>query len=452
MLPIIGLIMERSRSLPALRKQIGQIENTMKVALLLIIVCCSAPYSIAAQSLPLTEADKVGFSSKRLKIMHDWLQAKIRDGLHAGAVSLIAKDGKIVDWKSYGYRDLKTRDPMEKNDIFRIFSMTKVIVSVAALQLYEKGVIQLNDPVSKFIPEIDTMKVYVSGKGDQMVLEEQKVKMTIKHLLTNTSGIPYEFTAGDALYDIWKGHEEFYQGSGSGFIRELVKKTLAHQPAERFTYGSSTDVLGLVIEAVSGMSLGEYLDKNILAPLGMGDTFFEVPASKRERLVSLYTHQEGELKHLVPADRSEWYTVPPKNGERMTGIESGGGGLYSTASDYAVFAQMLLNQGIYNGVRILSPKTVESMTSNHLEGLGDGTHQFNDFEGFGLGVSVRVSLPAGNTLGSLGQYGWNGGFTTFYSADPKEGLFSILLLQHDPYDQHGIFPHFPNLYYQSLLE
>ncbi len=424
----------------------------MKAALLLIIACCFAPFSIAAQSLPFTEPEKVGFSSERLKIMHDWLQAKIRDGLHAGAVSLIAKDGKIVDWKSYGYRDLETRDPMEENDIFRIFSMTKVMVSVAALQLYEQGVFQLTDPVSKFIPEIGSMKVYVSGTDDQMVLEEQEIKITIKHLLTNTSGLPYEFTAGDALYDIYSRHEEYYQSTGNGFIRELVKKPLAHQPGERFTYGMSTDVLGLVIEAASGMSLGEYLAKHIWAPLGMEDTFFEVPASKRERLVSLYTHEEGQLKHLVPADQSEWYTVPPKDGERMTGIESGGGGLYSTASDYAIFAQMLLNRGLYNGVRILAAKTVDLMTSNHLEGLGDGTHQFNDFEGFGFGVSVRVSLPAGNTLGSLGQYGWNGGFTTFYSADPKEDLFSILLLQHDPYDQHGVFHHFQNLYYQALVE
>ncbi len=424
----------------------------MKAALLLIIACCSAPLSVAAQSLPLTEPDKVGISSARLIIMHDWLQAKIRDGLHAGAVSLIAKDGKIVDWKSYGYRDLETRDPMDPNDIFRIFSMTKVMVSVAALQLYEQGVFQLTDPVAKFIPEIDTMQVYVSGKDEQMVVEEQKVKITLKHLLTNTSGLPYEFTAGDALYDIYSHHEEYYQGTGNGFIRELVKKPLAHQPGERFTYGMSTDVLGLVIEAASGMSLGEYLDKHIWSPLGMEDTFFEVPASKRERLVSLYTHEAGQLKHLVPADRSEWYTVPPTDGQRMTGIESGGGGLYSTAADYAIFAQMLLNRGVYNGVRILSAKTVESMTSNHLQGLGDGTHQFNDFEGFGLGVSVRVSMPPGNTLGSLGQYGWNGGFTTFYSADPQQGLISILLLQHDPYDQHGVFPYFQDLYYQALVE
>ncbi len=424
----------------------------MKFISFIIIVCCFAPFSIAAQSLPFTEPEQVGFSSERLSVLHDWLQAKIDHGLHAGAVSLIARDGKIVDWKSYGYRDLATQDPMDNNDIFRIFSMTKVVVSVAALQLYERGVFQLTDPVARFIPEIDTMKVYVSGQGDQMVLEQQRTQMTIKHLLTNTSGLPYEFTAGDALYDIYKHHEEYYQSTGSGFIRELVKKPLAHQPGERFTYGMSTDVLGLVIEAASGMSLGEYLDKHIWSPLGMKDTFFEVPSSKRERLVSLYTHEQGQLKHLVPTDKSEWYTVPPKDGERMTGIESGGGGLYSTASDYAVFAQMMLNRGVYNGVRILSAETIELMISNHLQGLGDGTHQFNDFEGFGLGVSVRVSLPAENTLGSLGQYGWNGGFTTFYSADPKEGLFAIHLFQHDPFDQHGIFPYFQNLYYQSLVE
>ena len=150
----------------------------MKVTSLLIIACCFVPFSIAAESLPHTEPEKVGYSSLRLKVMHDWLQEKVTDGLHAGAVSLIVREGKILDWKSYGYRDLETMDPMQEDDIFRIFSMTKVVVSVAALQLYEKGAFQLTDPVSKFIPEIDNMKVYVSGKGDQMVLEEQKEKIT----------------------------------------------------------------------------------------------------------------------------------------------------------------------------------------------------------------------------------------------------------------------------------
>ena len=414
------------------------------------IVCafCTVFSLVAGPTLTESKPEEAGYSPERLEVMHQWLESKIDEGLHAGAVSLIVKDGKIIDWQTYGYRDLENKDAVKKDDIFRIFSMSKVMTSVAALTLFEQGKFQLTDPVSKYIPEIAKMRVYVSGGGDALVLEDQKTAMTIKQLFTHTTGIPYDFSVEGPLFEIYKNYEEFREETGEGFIRELVKKPLVHQPGARPTYGMSTDVLGRLVEVISGQTLGAYMKEHLLGPLGLEDTFFEVPEDKKNRLVALYTYEEGKLRKMD----TEKDSVIPVDGSRLVGIESGGGGLYSTAKDYAIFAQMLLNGGEYDGVRILSPKTVELMTSNHLEGMGDETHMFNDYEGFGLGVSVRISLSKGNALGSIGQYGWTGAATTFYNADPEENLFAILLIQHMPYDQHGLFPYFQNLYYQAMEE
>ena len=395
-----------------------------------------------------TEAN--GYSAERLERLHQTIQGSIDRGEYAGAVSLIARDGKTVDWKAYGHRDLAKQEAMEKNDIFRIFSMTKIMVSAAALILHEEGKFLLSDPVSKYIPELAEMKVYEGGEGDSLELVALSRPITIKHLFTHTSGITYDFTAPEELKPLYQKYPVFEQQSSEDFISELVKIPLVDQPGEKMTYGMSTDVLGCLIEVISGQSLGAFMKERLFDPLGLADTGFTVPPEKLDRLALLYTTKEGALSHLAPFEKNQ--ENPPADGSRIAGFESGGGGLYSTAGDYLRFGQMLLNGGELDGVRILSRKSIEIMTANQLEGLEDPTHMFSDSDGFGLGVSVRESLARGNAFGSVGQFGWTGAATTYFSADPKERTIAILLVQHMPYDEYGLFPLFNNLHYQAIID
>jgi CubicO group peptidase (beta-lactamase class C family) len=420
-----------------------------RTALLALAITVTAAHA-AEKPLPKASPQAHGYSPERLERLHDAIQERIERGEYAGAVSLIARDGKTVDWKAYGYRDLELRDAMETNDIFRIYSMTKVMVSAAALILLEEGEFLLGDPVSKYIPEMVEVKVHKGGKGDALELEELSNPITIRHLFTHTSGLAYDFSAPEELKPFYQAGQLFEQENGEAFIRELVKIPLVHQPGERMTYGVSTDVLGRLIEVVSGQSLGGFMKERLFDPLGMADTGFTVPAEKLDRLALLYTTREDELVHLVP-DEENWFN-PPVDGSCIAGFESGGGGLYSTAGDYLRFGQMLLNGGELDGVRILSRKSIEIMTANQLEGLEDPTHMYSESDGFGLGVSVRESLARGDLLGSIGQYGWSGAATTYFNADPKERTVVLLLVQHMPYDQHGIFPFFNNLHYQAIID
>ena len=391
-----------------------------------------------------------GYSAERLERLHEVIQASVDRGEYAGAVSLIARDGKTVDWRSYGYRDLDKREAMKKDDIFRIYSMTKVIVSAAALILHEEGKFLLSDPVSKYIPDMAEMKVYQGGEGDSMELVELSNPITIKHLFTHTSGITYDFTAPAELKPLYEIYPVYAQQSSEDFITELVKLPLAHQPGEKMTYGMSTDVLGRLIEVISGKSLGVFMKERLFDPLGLVDTGFTVPPEKLDRLALLYTTRDNTLMHLAPDDENQDHL--PVDGSKVAGFESGGSGLYSTAGDYLRFGQMLLNRGELNDVRILSRKSIEIMTTNQLEGLDDPTHMYSESDGFGLGVSVRASLARGELLGSVGQYGWNGAATTYFSADPKERTIAILLVQHMPFDEHGLFPLFNNLHYQAIVD
>jgi len=395
-----------------------------------------------------------GYSGQRLERLHTGIQAFINDGRYAGAVTLIARNGKVVDQRAYGFKDLASDTPMKVNSIFRIFSMTKSITSVCILQLYEEGKLDLNDPVSKFIPEMAQMKVFAGGTTENLVLEDQKHVMTIRELLTHTAGIPYAFSAGKNLEPFYNKNACLMQKTSAGFIHELVKCPLVFQPGTKFLYGMNIDVLGVVVERISSQSLSEYMQENIFTPLGMMDTAFTVPKNKLNRLVTLYTRDRAGLKpHEHKWDTSLNPIVDPNsNGGMICGIYSGGAGLYSTIQDYYAFAQMLLNKGQYNGVRILSPRTVELMTANHLNGIGDGTHMWSDYEGFGLGVEVRIKYAGGKTLGSLGNFGWDGAASTYYKVDPVQHAIEMIFLQYMPYDPYHIFQKFHVLHYQSMVK
>ncbi len=416
----------------------------MKQLSLLISTCLFA-ISVLAEPLPKASPERLGFDAARLAKMRSMVQKYISEGKHAGAISLIVRNGKVADLATYGYRDLAKREPMTPDTIVRIYSMSKIITSAAALSLIEEARLTLDTPVTNYIPEFVNLRVLTGGTAENPTLEDVKKVMTVKHLLTHTAGFGYEFSGSEALRklyakaDMWNESVNFKE-----FIRRLAKLPLAHQPGETFTYGVNTDVLGYLVQVVSGQPLEEFLQQRVFTPLKMTDTGFDVPAEKISRLAKLYENgPDGALREVPKAPYGTY-------AEAGKGFPSGGGGLFSTARDYFRFGQMLLNGGELDGNRVLGRKTVELMTVNHLTFLEKGTLDPRGSEGFGLGGSVKLDLSKGNTLGSVGQFGWNGAATTTFSIDPREKTVALLLVQHLPYNQHGIFEKFHTLFYHSL--
>ncbi len=418
----------------------------MKRAYLLflcVLVLCS---SLNAQPLPRGVPEKAGFSTERLGKMHAMIQSFIDGGKHAGAISAVARNGKLVDFKTYGYRDLEARAPMQPDTIVRIYSMSKVITSVAVLQLFEEGRFALDDPVTRFIPALQNLKVCTGGTVENPTLVDAKRPITIKHLLTHTAGFAYDFSAREPVRQLYQQADLLEASSLKEFIERLAKLPLVQQPGEAFNYGVNIDVLGYLVEVVSGKPLEDHLRERIFAPLRMNDTSFDVPEEKMPRLAKLY--ENGPDGKLRPVAKPPFGTYA----EKGRGFASGGGGLFSTAGDYLRFAQMLLNGGKLDGQQILGRKTVELMLANHLTFLEKPAFDGNRSEGFGLGGSVRIDLARANTLGSVGQFGWSGAATTAFNIDPKEKTVALLITQHLPNNQHGMVGRFYTLFYQSLVD
>lgn len=409
----------------------------------IILLTLSCVLSLA-QSTQRGKATNTGFESDRLQKMHAMVKHYIDDGKHAGAVTLVARNGKIADVATFGYRDLEEKQPMTRDTIFRIYSMSKIITSVAALILFEEGAYGLDDSVADYIPELRSLKV-INPSGDHSEMARLKRPVTIRHLLTHTAGFTYDFTAPDALKtpwakaDIWNENVDFKE-----FIRRISFVPLAHQPGERHTYGVNTDVLGYFVQVLSGIPLEQFVQQRIFDPLKMVDTGFDVPPEKMNRLAKLY--ENGPDKALRPVAKPPYGTYA----EAGKGFPSGGGGLFSTANDYFRFGQMLLNGGTLDGKRVLSRKTVELMTVNQLTFLERPTLDARGADGFGFGGSVRLDLAKGAGLGSVGQFGWSGAATTTFIMDPQEHMIAILMAQHLPFNQHGIFAKFSTLVYASL--
>lgn len=383
-----------------------------------------------------------GFDPERLEVMHETVKRFVDEKKHAGIITLILHDGKVVDFQTWGYRDVEKQYPMERDTICRVYSMSKIITCAATLMLMEEGKFSLDDPVVNYIPELKDMRVWTGGTADAPQTEALKRPITIRHLLTHTSGLVYDFSAGDAeLAKVWaKG--DIWNGPGlNGFITKLSKLPLKHQPGEAWTYGVNQDVLGALIERVSGKSFGDFLQERMFGPLGMNDTGFDVPESKMNRLAKTYKIVDGKFVEDQPIVET-W----PEKGR---GIEAGGAGIFSTAMDYAAFAQMLCNGGTFHGKRILGRKSVELMTANHLVNLPNNQAASRD-RGFGLGVEVvtdqgRLGIPS-----SVGQFGWYGAATTYCQIDPRERLVAIAFAQHFPFNQFGLFNKFQTGYYQAL--
>lgn len=414
--------------------------------------------SAQAQSKVLVDAkpESGGFSASRLARLDSGMSDWVKNKWTNGAVALIARNGKIVFDKAYGYNDAEHKTPLDKNGIFRIASQTKAITSVAAMILWEEGKFSLDDPVSKYIPGFANQQVLdnFNWKDTTFTTVPAKRPVTILDLLTHTSGLGYpaigtaQENAIYAKYYITGGVGTKGQTMADAFNR-LGKLPLFFQPGEKWKYSLGADVVGYLIQVWSGMSLEDFFMQRIFKPLGMKDTYFNLPASKGSRLVNFFIgDSSGNIKKQ---DAVFGGALDMKYPLEHTDYFSGGGGLSSTVYDYAIFLQMLLNGGEYNGVRLLAPGTVQMMTKNQ---IGDLTVDIGNSRGakFGFGVAVVPENGYTATPSSPGTYAWGGVFSTTYWVDPKEHLLVLLYEQiWGPYvAQTQKFFH--ALVYQALIE
>lgn len=420
--------------------------STCRLALILLasLVVCG-PALVIGQPLPASTPAAEGFAADRLARLHARLQRFVDEDKHAGLITLIARHGKVVESRSYGLRDREQRLPMERDTIVRIYSMTKVITSVAVMMLVEEGRLRLDDPVTLHLPALAKPMVFTGGTAAAPQLTPAGRAITIRHLLTHTSGFIYGF--GDSEIDKAYTQARLFQlPTLSAFLERAATLPLVVAPGERFAYGISTDVLGAVVEQVAGQPFDAFVRTRITEPLQMRDTGFTVPEHKRARLAKVYT--TGKDGRLTPMP----VTGQPYPDEQGRGFPSGGGGLFSTIDDYARFGQMLLNGGELDGTRLLGRKTVETMRSNHLVHLERPTSEGSASEGFGLGGSVRLDLASGAPLGSVGQFGWSGAATTYFNIDPVEGTLALVFAQHMPFNEHDLFGTFSTMMYAALVD
>jgi len=403
----------------------------------------------SAQALEYGEPAAAGLIPDRLDRIDREIIESIDAGEIAGAVALIARNGKIVYHKSFGYADIESKTAMRNDSIFRIASMTKAITSVGVMMLHEQGRFRLIDPISRFIPEFKEPRVImVNDAGEVTGTRPAKGKVRIVDLLTHTSGISYGFNPGPLV--------KTYQETGivdgmtatnvklGPTIKKLAGLPLLFDPGSAFAYGLNTDVLGYLIEVVSGQPLDQFFEEQIFKPLGMDDTYFYLPAAKANRLVTLYAHVKGRdlaVSKGVEGDIKLDNPNYPVEGARS--YFSGGAGLSSTAFDYARFTQMLLNDGELDGVRLLGRKSVELMRTARIDWDADGHADF------GLGFQVVGDLGKASELGSSGAYSWGGAFYTSYWIDPAENLIGIFMSQVRP-RQSNIREKFNTLVYQAL--
>ena len=366
----------------------------------------------------------------------------------AGAVSIIIKDNQLVQHKGYGYADIESKKPMQKDQIFRIMSQTKAITSVGIMILYEQGKLLLDEPIWHFIPEFKNAVVLdkFNDADTTYTTKPANRDITFRDLLTHTSGIDYSDIGGSKVKAIYAKHKI---PSGLGYfnadllerMKAMARLPLSFQPGEKWQYGLNTDLLGCLIEVISGMTLDNFFRKNIFEPLGMKDTYFNVPATKANRLATVYT--EDSVGNIIKWSHT-FRNIDPDYPLMNTKYFSGGAGLSSTAFDYAVFMQMLLNGGIYNGHRILSKRSVEMMTSNQLKG-----EMFGD-SGMGLGFGLTSATDQARSPRYAGSFAWGGYYGTTYWADPKAKLVCLFMTQQSPNSHSDIQEKFEAILYSSL--
>lgn len=393
--------------------------------------------------------EQVGFSAARLERIGRFMQHYVAEEKLAGVMTLVARHGQIAHWQSFGRHDLAANKPLERDTIFRIYSMTKPITSVAAMMLYEQGHFLLDDPIAGFMPEFEDVKVYEKNGAGRYELVKPQRPITVKDLLRHTAGFTYGIYGEDNPVEAMYQEAQLLRPDNDlqSFVRQLSQLPLAHHPGQRWTYSVATDVLAYLVELVSGMPFAQYLAENIFEPLEMTDTDFYVPAEKVGRFAQLYGPAENGSLQVVHDLRLRDFLTPPR-------LTSGGGGLVSTMADYYKFAQMFLNGGEFNGVRLLGRKTVEMMRQNHIADkslpLKMGPDVMGGY-GFGLGFGIIVDAKRSGALGSDGMFSWGGLASTHFWLDPQEDLLAILMTQLMPSGYYPIHLQFRTLTYQALV-
>lgn len=398
--------------------------------------------------VPTAKPEDVGLSSERLKRIDKMVEDHLVNQYVAGATVILVRNGKIAFHKAYGFRDAENKTVLKKDDIFRIASQTKAITSLAAMMLWEEGKFLLDEPVSKYIPEFKkpTILKTFNPQDSSYTTRPAKGEITIRHLLTHSSGIDYAAIGSDEFKAIY-AKAGVPSGIGNNNevladkIKILAKLPLKFEPGEKWQYGLNTDVLGYLVEVWSGITLDEFFRKRIFIPLGMNDTYFYLPKEKHSRLVTLY--EGGEGGKIVQVKPKAYDNVDPNYPNATGKYFSGGAGLSSTVEDYAKFLQLFLNKGEYNGVRLISRKTVELMlTDQHIKGGSP----------FGLGFGLETESNDHESPFSIGSFQWGGAFNTHYWVDPKENLIGLIFtnIYNTPYWSIG--EKFKVLTYQAIAD
>jgi CubicO group peptidase (beta-lactamase class C family) len=419
--------------LPSVRHLLRRVSIT-------VVLCSALALQVAAQGLPAATPESVGLSGERLHRLSDAMQRAVDEQTIAGAVTLVARHGKVVQFESYGKLDREKSVPMPKDAIFRIASMSKPITSVAAMMLVEEGRLLLSDPVSKFIPSFKQTTVMETGGP-----VPARRQVTIRHLLTHTAGISYGTGALEPQYKEKNLYYWYFADKDEPIgtsMERLGSLPFEAHPGERWVYGFASDVLGAVIEKIAGVTLDEFLRTRIFVPLKMNDTHFYLPREKAARLATVYSGGIDGLLRAPDEGRGQGnYVEGPRK------AFSGGAGLLSTASDYSRFLQMLLNGGELDGVRLLGPKTVDLMTSNHVGNLySDGRL------GFGLGFEIVEHVGRAGRPGSVGEFGWGGAYYTTMWVDPVEKLVVVFMSQLLPTGSATAQAQLRSLVYQAVIQ
>jgi len=388
---------------------------------------------------------------QRLKRIDTLIQSYLDKNWETGLVVLVVKDNQLVLNKGYGYANAELKTPMAKDELFRIMSQTKALASTAIMILYDQGKLTLDEPISHFIPEYKHMTVLdqFNPKDTSYTTVPAKREITFRDLLTHSSGIDYAAIGSptaNALYAKAKIPSGLgsIQGNLLDKMKELAKVPLLFQPGTQWRYGLNMDLLGCLVEVISGQTLDAFLQKNLTGPLGMKDTYFNVPPSKFSRLSTVYT--EDSLNHIIPWSHT-FRHLDPDYPMHTTHYFSGGAGMTSTAYDYAIFLQMLLNGGIYNGHRILSPSAVHLMTHNQID-IPSG---FDGKDFFGLGFGITSPKSAARETRNEGSFAWGGYYGTTYWVDPVAHMVCLIMTQHNPNSHSELTKKIENLIYSSLL-
>ncbi len=410
--------------------------------------------TLAQKIVPALTPEAAGFSSERLKRIDREINDWVQKGWAPGCVALIIRDGKIAYYKAAGYNDLEAKTALQKDAIFRIASQTKAITSVAIMILFEEGKLLLDDPVSKYLPAFRRQQVLdkFNATDTTYTTVPAKKEITIRELLTHTSGLGYAQIGSKEANAIYAKHNltagvNVKNDKLLDAMNRLGKLPLMHQPGEKWTYGLNTDLLGCLVEVISGMTLDEFFKKRIFEPLGMKDTYFQIPGEKAARLVTLYREDSTGKLLKSAANLLNGNLVTPEYPLQPSTYYSGGAGLSSTIYDYAVFLQMLLNGGQYNGQRILSRNTVRIMTMNQ---IGDLVIRGDDK--FGLGFQVITERGSARTPAQAGTFSWGGAFATSYWVDPKEKMVMLFYRQLQNTTHGDVVEKFRALTYQAIRD